>query len=68
MNWMGAIMSQSKRLYEKKRLKNKIIIIIIMKLIQTKPTTKKLKKLTKGSKKSSLKKLALIEERDISIG
>ena len=38
-----------------------------MKLIQTKPTTKKLKKLTKGSKKSSLKKLALIEERDISI-
>ena len=64
---MGAIMSQSKRLYEKKRLKNKIIIII-MKLIQTKPTTKKLKKLTKGSKKSSLKKLALIEERDISIG
>ena len=39
-----------------------------MKLIQTKPTTKKLKKLTKGSKKSSLKKLALIEERDISIG
>ena len=63
---MGAIMSQSKRLYEKKRLKNKIIIII-MKLIQTKPTTKKLKKLTKGSKKSSLKKLALIEERDISI-
>ena len=66
MNWMGAIMSQSKRLYEKKRLKNKIIIII-MKLIQTKPTTKKLKKLTKGSKKSSLKKLALIEERDISI-
>ena len=66
---MGAIMSQSKRLYEKKRLKNKIIIIIIiMKLIQTKPTTKKLKKLTKGSKKSSLKKLALIEERDISIG
>ena len=58
---MGAIMSQSKRLYEKKRLKNKIIkiTIIIMKLIQTKPTTKKLKKLTKGSQKSSLKKLAL---------
>ena len=66
---MGAIMSQSKRHYEKKRLKNKIIkiTIIIMKLIQTKPITKKLKKLTNGSQKSSLRKLALIKERDISI-